>query len=102
MVLHLKLIIQDNIFHFIPKIHLHIAKDDDDFSVFSISWLCFNFVSSTQELISAATYWRQIVEEMVDNDKEKMKKFDGLVNKYMEYTDEQFSHKAKYIANGCI
>ena len=31
-----------------------------------------------------------------------MEKFDALVNNYEEYTDEQFVHKAKWIAKGGI
>ena len=102
MTLHLNLIIQNNQFHFIPKIHLHTPSNEDDFTVFSTSWLCFNFVLTTREILSAATYWRDIVNELVDNDRETMVKLDALVGNYMEYDDEQFARKARWIAKGCI
>ena len=102
MILDLNLIIQDNQFHFIPKIHLHLPAFEEDFSVFSMSWLCFNFIMTTREIIAMSTYWREIVKEAVMNDEEKMEKLESLVSTYAEYTDEEFSHKAKYILNGIL
>ena len=100
MTLHLNLIIQNNQFHFIPKSHLHFAAFEGDFFIFSISWLFFNFLVASHELLSAPTYWREIVKELIDNDEEKMERLEVLVNNYEEYTDEQFAHKARWIAKG--
>ncbi len=102
MTLHLNLILQNNRFHFIPKIHLHFSAFEGDFSIFSISWLFFTFLISSHELLSAPTYWREIVKELIDNDEDKMEKLEALVNNCEEYTDEQFVHKAKWIAKGGI
>ena len=100
MTLHINLIIQNNQFHFIPKSHLHFAAFEGDFSIFSISWLFFTFLIADHELLSAPTYWREIVKELIDNDEEKMERLEVLVNNYEEYTDEQFAHKARWIAKG--
>ena len=100
MTLHLNLIIQNNQFHFFPKFHFHISAFDGDFSIFSVSWFFFTFLIASHELLSAPSYWREIVKELVDNDDAKMQMFEALVNNYEEYTDEQFAHKARWIANG--
>lgn len=102
MTLHLNLILQNNRFHFIPKTHLHFSAFEGDFSIFSISWLFFTFLISSHELLSAPTYWREIVKELIDNDEDKMEQLEVLVNNYEEYTDEQFAHKARWIAKGTI
>lgn len=102
MTLHLNFILQNNRCHFIPKIHLHFSAFEGDFSIFSISWLFFTFLISSHELLSAPTYWREIVKELIDNDEDKMEKLEALVNNCEEYTDEQFAHKAKHIVNGLL
>lgn len=102
MTLHLNFILQNNQFHLIPKIHLHLSAFEGDFSIFSVSWLFFIFLGASHELLSAPTYWRDIVKELIDNDEDKMEKLDALVNNGEEYTDEQFVHKAKHIANGLL
>lgn len=102
MTLHFNFIVQNNQFHFIPKIRLHIPSYENDFYVFSITWLFFNFMVTTHELLSMSTYWRMVVKAMIDDDPEVMQRLETLVNNYMQYTDEQFLRKAKYIANGCI
>ena len=102
MTLHLNFIIQTNCFNFIPKIHAHAPAFEKDFYVFSISWLYFNFLVTSRELLSASTSWREVVKAMIDQDPDVMERLDSLVADYDEYTEEQFLHKAKYIANGCI
>ncbi len=102
MMLDFNFVIQDNQFHFIPKIHMHLPAFEGDFSVFSVTWLCFNFMMTTMEILAMSTYWREIVKEAVMNDEEKMEKLEILVNTYAEYTDEEFIHKAKYILNGIL
>ncbi len=102
MSIHFNLIIQNNKFHFIPILHFHVPAFDDDFYVFSVSWLFFNFLVTTHELLSGATSWREVVKVLVDDDEDTMERLDALVRNYDEYTEEEFAHKAKYIANGLL
>ena len=102
MTLHFNLILQNNRFHFLPKVHLHFSAFEGDFSIFSVSWLFFTFLFATHELLSTPSYWREIVKELIDHDEEKMQKLEVLVNNYEEYTDEQFAHKARWIAKDSI
>ena len=94
MVLHFNLIVQNNQFHFIPKLQLHLPSNEEEFTFFSASWLCFNFILTNWEILSAATYWRDIMNELVDYDKDTMVRLDALVSNYIEYTDKQFARKA--------
>ena len=82
MTLHFNLILQNNRFHFLPTFHLHFSAFEGDFSIFSVSWLFFTFLFATHELLSAPSYWREIVKELIDNDEEKMEKLEALVNNY--------------------
>ena len=102
MTLHFNLIVQNNQFRFLPKVHLHFSAFEGDFSIMSVSWLFFTFLVASHELLSASSYWREIVKELVDNDVEKMQQLEVFVNNYEEYTDEQFARKARWIAKGSI
>ncbi len=102
MLLNLNFIIQDNQFHFIPKIHLHLPAYEEDFFVFSATWLCFNFMMTPEDFLSDVVTWRDVVKIAVREDEEKMEKLDILVTNCDEYTHEEFSHKAKYIINGIL
>ncbi len=102
MCLHFNLLVHNNQCHFLPIIHFHLSAFENDFSVFSISWLFFTFLFSTHELLSGPSYWREIVKELVDNDEEKMERLEALVNTCDEYTDEEFARKARWIAKETI
>ena len=102
MTLHFNLIVQNNRFHFLPRVHLHFSTFVGDFSIMSVSWLFFTFLVASHELLSAPSYWREIVKELIDHNDEKMRQLEVLVNTYDEYTDEQFARKARWIAKGSI
>ncbi len=102
MLLDFNFIIQNNQFHFIPKIHIHLPSSEEDFPVFSATWLYFHFMMTTMDILSTGSYWREIVKTAVKNDDEKMEKLDALVSSFAKYTDEEFDHKAKYIINGIL
>jgi len=100
MVLHFNLIFQTNQFHLIPRIHIHLSAFENDFSVFSISWLCFNIIVANHALFATEVYWRDVVKIIMNDDKNTMDRLDAIVNQCEEYTEEQFAHKIKYATNG--
>lgn len=102
MTLHFNLVVQTHQFYFLPRIRIHFPSFKDDFYVFAITWTIFHFILASQELLSMATSWREIVKVIVDNDPDTMMKLDSLVRKTSNYTEEQFAHKAKFIVNGFI
>ena len=97
MSLQLSLIVKTDCFFLIPRIHVHIAAEQDDFSIISVTWLWFNIMFTTHELLTAADSWRSIVANLVDDNREAMHQLDALVTTNDQYTEEQFLRKARYI-----
>jgi len=97
MTMQFSLIVQTNKFFILPFVRVNIAKSDDDFTVFSVTWLYFNLMFTTRELLSTPVYWRLILANLVNDNVDAMHQLDALVNNHVLYTDTQFIRKARYI-----
>lgn len=97
MSLQLSLIIKTDCVFLVPRLYVHLAVEQDDFSVISVTWLWFNIMFTTHELLSSTSAWRSIVANLVDDNREAMQQLDALVTANDQYTEEQFMRKARYI-----